>query len=123
MSNVIENTTIVPLLLLYTFIYILKDSDDTKLKLTKENKMFVLSLIIIVILLIYVSLYISWCSYKDIKIYGVQGRYFLPILPLIYILIKSVIKQEKKKYTNQLLYFTVIIVNYMVLMEIIVNFL
>ena len=27
MSNVIENTTIVPLLLLYTFIYILKDSD------------------------------------------------------------------------------------------------
>lgn len=123
MSNVIENTTIVPLLLLYTFFNILKDSDDTKFELTKKNKIFILSLVIIVILLIYVSLYISWCSYKDIKIYGVQGRYFLPILPLVYILIKSVIKLEKKKYINKLLYFTVIIVNYMTLMEIIVNFL
>lgn len=123
MSNVIENTTIVPLLLLYTFFNILKDSDDIKFELTKKNKIFILSLVIIVILLIYVSLYISWCSYKDIKIYGVQGRYFLPILPLVYILIKSVIKLEKKKYINKLLYFTVIIVNYMTLMEIIVNFL
>ena len=123
MSNVIENTTIVPLLLLYTFFNILKDSDDTKFELTKKNKIFILSLVIIVILFIYVSLYISWCSYKDIKIYGVQGRYFLPILPLVYILIKSVIKLEKKKYINKLLYFTVIIVNYMTLMEIIVNFL
>lgn len=123
MSNIIENTTIVPLLILYTFIYILKDSDDSKLELTSKNKMFILFLIIMVILLIYVSLYISWCSYKDIKIYGVQGRYFLPILPLVYILIKSVIKLEKKKYTNKLLYYTVIIVNYMVLMEIIINFL
>ena len=123
MCHVIENTTIVPLLLLFTFTYIINDRTDGNIKLSKREKILCLAIILICSMLIYLSIYISWCSYNDIKIYGVQGRYFFPLIPVIVILIKSVIKCSNKKYSNDLLYYTVFIVNFMTLMEIIIQFL
>ena len=74
---------------------------EEKLKnaLKKYQKIIMLLIILVIILLIFTSLFIQW-SDNDLKyIDGVQGRYFLPILPLMLFLLGGL--RIETKYSSQ----------------------
>ena len=61
-----------------------------------KNKFSVYQTIIILLItaaiigLIFTSLYIQWTRPEDTAIRGVQGRYFLPILPLLILMLRKI---------------------------------
>ena len=59
-------------------------------------KIIITLVILAIIALIFTSLYVQWTTVGSKSILGIQGRYFIPILPLAAILIGSVIKVENK---------------------------
>lgn len=63
--------------------------DNNKYKLTKFQKTIILLIVLTIILLVFTALYTVWSNNRLNYIDGVQGRYFLPILPLILILISN----------------------------------
>ncbi len=123
MGEIISNNTIVPIMMIIAFIYIIKDKNEKKILLSKSNIICISIILILLIIATFLSVYIFYIPYCDLSIWIVQGRYFFPEILIIYLLISSLIKQESKKYTNDLIFFTIVIVNIMSLMEIIVNYL
>lgn len=63
--------------------------DNNKYKLTKFQKTIILLIVLTIILLVFTALYTTWSNKRLNYIDGVQGRYFLPILPLVLILISN----------------------------------
>lgn len=63
--------------------FIVANVFEKKVNLSKCQVFIILSVIIATILLIFTSLYVQWTPYKSPIIEGVQGRYFIPIIPLI----------------------------------------
>ena len=72
-------------------------NNSIKERLKKSQKYILGVISLLTALLIFVSVYVQWSPYAWTYINGVQGRYFLPILPLALILLGSV----KIKYDNQ----------------------
>ena len=73
--------------------------NSIKEKLNKKQKHTILYIILLSIVLIFSSMYIAWTRTESSLIEGVQGRYFLPLMPLILLLIgsipiKSYVKEE-----------------------------
>lgn len=83
-----------------------------------SEKIFVTILVIITVLLIFTSLYIQWTSYKVLLIDGIQGRYFIPLIPIVSILF---MRKEKSVFDKKLIYIT-FFVNIMALIAIYTNF-
>ena len=73
---------------------------DEKLKVSfkKYQKIIIFLIVLVITALIFTSLYIQWSDNELDYIDGVQGRYFLPILPLILILLAGI--KLKSNYTN-----------------------
>ena len=71
---------------------------DLKDKLNKYQKIIILFIILVITILIFTSLFIQWSENNLNYIDGVQGRYFLPILPLVLILINGI--KVNSKYTT-----------------------
>ena len=71
---------------------------DIKDKLNKYQKIIILFIILVITILIFTSLFIQWSDNNLEYIDGVQGRYFLPILPLVLILISEI--KISSKYTT-----------------------
>lgn len=73
---------------------------DEKLKVSfkKYQKVIIFLIVLVITVLIFTSLYIQWSDNELKYIDGVQGRYFLPILPLILILVAGI--KLKSNYTN-----------------------
>ena len=73
---------------------------DEKLKnsLNRFQKIIIFLIIFVIVLLIFTSLYIQWSDNDLLYIDGVQGRYFLPILPLILFLVGGL--KIKSSYSN-----------------------
>ena len=82
-------------------IAIIATFSDEKLKITlkKYQKIIMFLIVLIIIALIFTSLYIQWSDNELPYIDGVQGRYFLPILPLILFLVAGL--KIKTSYKNQ----------------------
>ncbi len=72
--------------------------ENLKIAFKKYQKMIILLIIVVISLLIFTSLFIQWSSNDLLYIDGVQGRYFLPILPLALFLIAGL--KIKTNYTN-----------------------
>ena len=53
-------------------------------------------MILAVIALIFVSLYIQWTKPDSQGIDGIQGRYFIPLLPAAGLLIGSIVKNKSE---------------------------
>ena len=88
----ISISSIVPIYLLIVCIWNIIIDDTIKNKL-KNYQTYIISFIAIVIIgLIYSSLYVQWTSKGSKVIEGVQGRYFLPILPIVYLCLGNFIK-------------------------------
>ena len=90
-----------PIVAFMTFVLLILTTlveKNSKVKVEKYQKIIISSIITIITLLIFTSLYIQWSGVNLKYIDGVQGRYFLPILPLILIFIPKV--ELKTKYSN-----------------------
>ncbi len=81
---------------LFVFISILTLAENIeKIKLDLSSKIIILATFLAIILLIFTSLYIQWTPLKNLTVVGVQGRYFLPILPLLPVILSFARKREK----------------------------
>jgi uncharacterized membrane protein len=70
-------TSIVPVALL----------DKSRHLISKKQKLISLSIFIMIFLLVCAFVYISWTVVGQNMIDGIQGRYFIPILPLLFLLL------------------------------------
>lgn len=81
-----------------------KDSENEEVCLNIYQKGLVSILIVSVIILIEIALFSTWTHYGSSVIEGVQGRYFIPILPLIILLIRNNHLRLKFDCTKFILY-------------------
>ena len=119
-----ENYTIVPLLLGVVSI-ILAVNDNNK-KQSKKSIIVMSMISLIIIALIFTSIYIQWITVGSDYIYGIQGRYFLAIMPLVLIVISNIVRtkiQISDKILNKILIYTCVLVNYITIMELVIMFL
>lgn len=89
-----------PLILGLLFAYVNISDETMKNKLTKYQTIIILFIILAIIGLIFTSLYVQWNDESDITIIGVQGRYFIPIVPLCTLLICNKLK-FKTEHTEE----------------------
>lgn len=59
------------------------------------EKILLVTIIISCVLLVFTSIFISWSETEKIGIIGIQGRYFIPIVPLVFLLIGK-FKEDSK---------------------------
>lgn len=70
-----------------------------------------------VIALIFTSLYVQWTPVANNVINGIQGRYFIPILPLLVILLNNKLYITSRKYHYKYLYMTIACINMLVIIK------
>lgn len=66
-----------------------------KIIFTRKNKIVSVGTIFIVVSALFTSA-IAWTKKTSISLMGVQGRYFIPILPICFLLLKSYMKNSKE---------------------------
>ena len=72
------------------FLSVMPKEKESPLKITKWHKPFMGFLCFIGIILIFTSMFFSWTSYAEsVVIAGVQGRYFIPFVPLLLFLFRG----------------------------------
>lgn len=94
--------SLLPIVLGTLFVFIAICDNTLKIKLKKYQTVIIALIVLAVIGLIFTSLYIQWNSDTNLIITGVQGRYFIPIIPLLILLISSKLK-IKTEYTEETL--------------------
>lgn len=95
------------LMLLATFC-----EEKNKKLFSKKQIILILLIILVIIGLIFTSIFLQWTT-DDSQIDGVQGRYFIPILPLIMLLLGNIEIRLPYKYQNVTK--TICIVGYIVM--------
>jgi uncharacterized membrane protein len=97
----------------YVFIYafialliiiVLNNYRNEKYAFTRIQKLCMFIIAVAVIGLVETSMFISWSKQHAEIIEGVQGRYFLPVLPLILLLLKNKIFYVKKNIEKQIIF-------------------
>ena len=88
----LNNFTIVNYVIMFL---ILIFSEESILKDIKRDRLVIFVIISIIISLVFASMYLLWSDYRLNFIDGVQGRYFIPILGFI-----SILLIPRKKYLN-----------------------
>ena len=86
--NTIELVSIVILVMLLLEIF-LNYEESEKYKFSKKDKIICSIICIIEILGVVAAMYLGWTQAKQTVVEGVQGRYFLPIIPLICIILSK----------------------------------
>lgn len=83
-------------------LYIFFSASDIELKnrFNKYQQIIIGLIVLAVVVLIFTSLYIQWTAMFSSEISGVQGRYFIPILPLISLVVLNKLKL-KNEYTEE----------------------
>ena len=123
-TNAVGNgfITVIPMILLFVFEILF----DEKLKINLEMKAkVIISIISLAIIgLIFTSLYVQWSPLKWFFVDGVQGRYFLPLLlPLTILLAQNnIVKQKGNIHLKSIITYTGIILNMLILMEIVLKY-
>lgn len=91
-DEVINLNSIVPYTLFILCIIITVIDNDVKKRFNIKQQIIIAFIVIAIIGLIFTSLFVQWTAIGSTGIAGVQGRYFIPILPLIMLLIGNNIK-------------------------------
>jgi len=87
-----------------------KNIEDDKLKFETKDKILVSIISFIVILLVFAGLYVGWTVATDTMVEGIQGRYFIPLLPILLIAFeKNIFKYEIKNRNMKYAYFAMIL--------------
>lgn len=125
-DEIISNQTIIPLSLIIVSSIIIFNENNNK-KINNKLSNIVLSIVVLVIIaLVFTSIFIQWTAFGTDVIYGVQGRYFLPILPLILILLSNIIKGRfklKPDILDKIIICTCLFVNYITILQFIISYL
>lgn len=97
-----ENVTIqiFPIILLITSILLIVKGKKESVKISKTNKFIIAFIIFCVTMLIFTSMYLCWSNPNIDYINGVQGRYFIPILPLILMLFSTKFLDDENTTKN-----------------------
>ena len=77
--------TVIP----FMFLTCIVNYDSKEVNVDRFTKIISLLIAIIIILLIYTAEYVQWTPYKNSEIWGVQSRYFIPILILLAVTIHN----------------------------------
>ena len=99
-GELVQLNSIVPYALALICIWITITDQTIKDKFKLYQKVWISLTIIAVIGLIFTSLYVQWTTIGSDSILGIQGRYFIPILPLIALLVGSQLK-VKTDYSEE----------------------
>lgn len=94
--------TLLPVILFITFLFLTITDQKLKNAFTTYQKVIISLVTLAIIGLIFTSIYIQWTPLNCDIIYGVQGRYFLPILPLVSILISNTVKIKSEYDENKI---------------------
>ncbi len=93
------------------FIVLILAQNSDSLKITSQNKLLVIVTFSAICLLIFTSLFLQWTPVGGGIIEGVQGRYFLPILPLVPIIINPTKKPKAIRQsfisTQNIIYYSI----------------
>ncbi len=96
-EHIILNT-ITPYVFLFLSLMLGVVDSDIKQRLSKFQNWIIALIILAITVLIFTSLYIQWTPTESTRIAGVQGRYFIPFLPLAILLMGNLkIKAEYKE--------------------------
>lgn len=124
-TTMLQNTIYVePVIsILYLIILIISlFTEEVKNKFSKKFKYLIIFIIIMIISIIFTSLYLQWTATMygigSNLIYGVQGRYFFPIVALLALVNTKDYFNFVKKY----LWNGVIIINFIILLKILIVF-
>lgn len=91
-GELIKLYSIVPYAFLGIYLFTAITDNELKDKLKKYQIVWISLVILAIVGLIFTSLYVQWTTVGQTSIAGIQGRYFLPILPLVMLLLGSVVK-------------------------------
>ena len=114
---------IVPYLFIIIYLFTAITDDELKGKLKKYQLTWITLIVLAVIVLIFTSLYVQWTPVGGGMIQGVQGRYFLPILPLVMILLGSILKFKnsyKKENINKIVSISVLTIQIFTITQIVI---
>lgn len=78
---------VLPCIALFAMVLLINEDKDVKIDWI--TKLISLAIFLIILLLIYTSLYVQWNTLKSSIITGIQSRYFIPILLLIPIIFNN----------------------------------
>ncbi len=124
-NDLVNNGMIVTLPMIIIFVLEILLDDELKEKLEFNFKILLGIILFIITGLIATSLYVQWSPLKWFFINGIQGRYFIPLLLPLTILLgqnKMVEKKGKINLKNTISYIAIII-NFVALAQIVVTYL
>lgn len=116
---------IVPILLMIISLLIISNEKHKTIS-NKFNNLIMSIIVFITILLIFTSLFIQWTDYNSTIIQGLQGRYFICILPIILILLSNFIKIKNKlspKILENTVIYACLFVSYICILRMLIKFL
>lgn len=90
LNEYIDMHTIVPVVFFALCLVATFGMKEKYPKLTKLEIIIMALIVLAVVGLIFTSLYLQWTKTSENVIKGVQGRYFIPILPLLFILLSQI---------------------------------
>lgn len=100
--NIEINWVLIVALILIVLLSTIDDSKESNI-LTKHSRLFMMSIGSVVIILSF-FVCISWTPISYTTIFGIQGRYFIPVVPLYLLSINSMNLKYKNKPTSVLIY-------------------
>lgn len=99
-GELVQLNSTVPYILCFILIWITITDQTIKDKFKLYQKVWITIAAIAVVGLIFTSLYVQWTTIGSDSVLGIQGRYFIPILPLVALLIGSQLK-VKTDYSDE----------------------
>jgi len=117
----INKTFLIPFIFWGVMIFILFADKDLSARFNKKQNIITLLIFSATSILIFVSLFIQYTPVYSISIDGIQGRYFIPLLPLL-MLVLGGIKNKltiKNEFTiTKVVFISAIIISYVSLLNI-----
>lgn len=113
---------------MYIIILCTKEADDKEKKLTLFEKIVYILIFVMLIGIIYTVAFSAWTKVGARSILGVQSRYFIPLLPLLYFVIQdiglkvNISEKIKSKLGNRDLSFVLISLTYIIAFATIISF-
>ena len=98
----VQLDSLIPYVLAFGFGLVALLDSTIKQKFSTWDKVIMTLIVLAITGLIFTSLYMQWTAIDSTIIEGVQGRYFLPFMPLLAILAGSIVK-VKSEYSNETL--------------------
>lgn len=105
---------------MYVIILFTKEADNQEKRLNNIERVVYLGIFAMLIAIIYTIAFASWTIVGGRSILGVQARYFIPLLPLLYFVIQDIgininlSDSTKEKLKNRDIYFILMSITYII---------